>query len=505
MHTRLLWLTLLSLCWLAGPTHAQTILANGFETQFNHPQNDAETARFLNQATFGATPSAINSLRNGNFESWISQQAAMPATLARPFLESITPGLNAAGSSLSQTHRVQRWLDTAVTAPDQLRQRAAWALGQMIVVSDQDANLAGEPMMMAEWNDLLVRNALGNYRTLLDEVARSPMMGRYLTHLRNRKFELTPRCYDQRPPLDDNTNLGNDTVDDMGNPVIVLDETDFHSCTSSQATDNGALPVRIAAYQLPSTGLIAPDENFAREVMQLFSIGLIERNADFSPFPNAINPTPTYDQETITTLSRALTGLSYRCSGNQTVAGVAISRSCGCNGVNCSYISGNFFSTPPSGEVNGQFGLVHPDRYQSMICYPRYHDTGRDRTGFQLPGPAAEPPAGNALELYAGLSIPGGTPEREKTLVLGGAPMLTIEEMDAGTPQQTAIHCDNVSTSSPNSQKNACLNYCNDSLDAALDMLFYEPNTAVMVARQMIQRLVTSNPSPAYIQRVTQR
>ena len=89
--------------------------------------------------------------------------------------------------------------------------------------------------------------------------------------------------------------------------------------------------------------------------------------------------------------------------------------------------------------------------------------------------------------------------------MLGGAPMLTIEEMDAGTPQQTAIHCDNVSTSSPNSQKNACLNYCNDSLDAALDMLFYEPNTAVMVARQMIQRLVTSNPSPAYIQRVTQR
>ena len=490
-RTALIWIAGLAGLMLASQaSFAQSIFRSDFEQPFTIPTSDAEAARFLNQATFGATPQSISQVRTQGIVSWINQQKGLQATLARPFLESITLTENVAGNSLSQTHRVHRWMDTAVNAPDQLRQKVAYALGQMIVVSDEDAGLDGEPIMMAEWNDLLVRNAFGNYRTLLGQVLRSPMMGRYLTHLRNRKFEITPRCWDQRP-----NSQGQFDNRLTSNPP-------YHDCGSSDATNNGSMEPRIALYVLPSSGLVAPDENFAREVMQLFSIGLIERNADFSPFPNASNPQVTYDQNTITTLSRVMTGLSYNCSGNRVVAGQTINRNCNCTGTDCSFQTGNYFSTPGSIRINDESGLVHPDRYEPMICYPRYHDTGRDRFGFQLPGSGAENPVGATIDLAPGESIPGGTPERNKVIELGGQPMLTFTEAGPGQPR-SAINCDGLNTSSPAELKNACLSYCNSSLDAAIELLFQEPNTAVMVSRLLIQRLVTSNPSPAYIARVS--
>lgn len=466
---------------------AQSIFRANFEQPFSIPESDAEAARFLNQATFGATQVSILQLKSSGIVGWMNQQMGMQQTLARPFLETLTPIENAAGNSLSQTHRVHRWMDTAVNAPDQLRQKVAWALGQMIVVSDQDGGLSGEPVMMAEWNDLIVRNSFGNFRTLLGQVVRSPMMGRYLTHLRNRKFEIEPRCYDQRPPIDNRL---------TSNPP-------YHSCTGSDATNNGTMEPRIAAYALPNSGLVAPDENFAREVMQLFTIGLIERNADFSPFPNSTNPQPTYDQNTITTLSRVLTGLGYNCSGNRVVAGRVLNRNCNCTGTDCSFQTGNFFSTPGSLSINDESGLVHPDRYEPMICYPRYHDTGRDRAGFQLPGSEGQNPVGATIDLDVanGQSIPGGTPGRDKVIELGGQPMLTLNEVAQGQPRST-LNCDGLNTNSSQADKNACLSYCNDNLESAIDLLFLEPNTATMVSRHLIQRLVSANPSPQYIARV---
>lgn len=477
---------------------ADEIFASDFEMPFGTPESDAEAARFLNQATFGATPLHIAQLRGSGLDNWFVQQTNTAATLSRPFLETLTVSENNAGISLSQSHRVQRWVDTAVTAPDQLRQRVAWALGQMVVISDQDAGLSGEPIMVAEWNDMLVRNAFGNFRTLLAETVRSPMMGRYLTHLRNRKFEITARCYDQRAPLNDDTNVNTPGLE-------------YHDCTGSDATNNGTLPVRIARYNLPSGGLIAPDENFAREIMQLFTIGLIERASDFSPITDAQNPNgiPTYNQQTVTTLSRVLTGLSYACSGPRTVAGQLIARNCNCTGTDCSFQTGNFFSTPPALTLNSEDGLVHPDRYEPMICYPRYHDTGRDRQGFQLPGIPATNPAsgviagGVVIDIAAGASIPGGTPGANKVVELGGAPTLTLTEVDPGLARGTAVNCDALGVGSAAADKTKCLNYCDSGLNAAIDMLFNEPNTAVMISRQLIQRLVSSNPSPEYIARVT--
>jgi uncharacterized protein (DUF1800 family) len=467
------------------------VFVDSFEAAYGMPESDAEAARFLNQATFGATPTTIAQLRVSGLDSWFVQQTLLPPTLSRPFLETLAVSENQAGESLSQTHRVQRWVDTAVTAPDQLRQRVAWALGQIVVVSDQDANLSGEPILVAEWNDLLVRNALGNFRTLLRETLLSPMMGRYLTHLRNRKFELTPRCYDQRPPLNDDTNTNTPGLE-------------YHSCTGSDATNNGTMPVSIAMYTLPNGGLIAPDENFAREIMQLFTIGLVQRNQDFSPVTSAEHPNgvPTYNQGTVTTLSRVLTGLSYSCSGNRVVAGQMISRNCNCAGSDCSFQTGNFFSTPPSLSINDESGLVHPDRYSPMICYPRYHDTGRDRSGFQLPGLPAVNPAGASINLAPDKAIPGGTPGAAKSIELGGAVALTLPEVDPGLPRGTAVNCDALNIDSSPADKAKCLTYCNSSIDAAIDLLFNDPNTPVMIARQLIQRLVGSNPSPAYIERV---
>lgn len=459
------------------------IFADDFEPLVEVPISDSEAARFLTQAAFGPTRSGIDALKSSGFEAWIDAQMALPATLARPFLEQVAVTENLAGRSLTSLYRVQHWFDTAVTAPDQLRQKAAYALGQIIVVSDQDPDLFEETIMMAEWNDLLVRNALGNYRTLLAEVARSPMMGRYLSHLRNRRFELMPRCEDKLPPINDNGG-------------------EFHPCDSSDATNNGTETPTIVRYVLPPGGLVAPDENFAREVMQLFSIGLVERNLDFTPIEIDGEPVPTYDQDMIGNTARVLTGLGYACSGPRTVAGQEINRLCGCTGIDCNFSLSAFAGTPPDHTINGAYGLVHPDRYEPLVCYPRFHDIGRDHSGFQLPGPDGTDPAGAEIALMSGESIPAGTPEAFKPLVLGGAELARIDETSPGEAPDTALNCrlNNLDQA----EKQACVAYCDAGLETSMDVLFEHPNTAVMVARQLIQRLVTSNPSPGYIQRVSE-
>jgi uncharacterized protein (DUF1800 family) len=453
---------LLLLCSAAG---AQSLFSDSFEPMFDRP-DDAEAARFLNTASFGATRQEINRIRATGVYSWIHRQFALPPTLARPFMESLAVSENLAGRSIGQTQRVQRWVDTAVTAPDQLRQRVAFALGQLIVVSDRADSLSGEAIMMAEWNDLLVRNAFGNYRTLLGQASRSPMMANYLTYLRNRKFELTPQC-------------ARNTV---GTPV---------SCTSSSA----AQPPVIVAYQLPSGGARVPDENYARELMQLFTIGLIERNLDFSPILVDGQPVSTYTQEMIVTLARVLTGFAYSCSGDRQVQGRTISRTCAVNPT-------SFPGTPGRLVINGRSDLVHPDLYEPMTCVPRFHDTGRDRVGFQLPGMEASAPVGAQIQLGAGETIPGGTPAASKPLELAGSVMLTLAEVSPGLARTDALNCDSGTLTT--AQYAQCRQYCDNSLDAALDLLFAEPNTAVMVSRHLIQRLVSSNPSPQYIERVAQ-
>jgi len=383
------------------------------------PANDAEAARFLTQASYGPTAASIAELRAQGYGAWIAAQQDQAITLQRPTVEQqvatqvLVDPRNAAYYS---AFRVERWFNTAVGAPDQLRQRMAYALSQILVLSDV-GTLQNHPLGVAEYNDILLRHALGNYRDLLREVTLSPVMGAFLTSLRNQKTDWTP-------------------------------------------DGNGALVA----------GLIAPDENYAREVMQLFSIGLIERHRDFSPLLVNQQTVPTYTQSIVTDTAKVLTGWSYACTGPATVGGIGLNRNCGaCVGSACNFSSTLFFSSPTRYAVSGTVtALAHPDAYRPMVCYPRYADSGR---------------SAGAANNYAVLPAPYD----RKRLIAG------IEI----APSTVACHA-----GTPAGEQQTCLDYCDNQLDTLIDALFLHPNVPPMLSRQLIQRLTTSNPSPAYIERV---
>ena len=244
---------LFGLTLISSSAFAQTgdfLFKGGFQDLGDGPTSDSEAARFLTQASFGPTRAEIARLRQMGYSEWINEQLSLPATLTRPWLTALEANPN---FSLNSGHRVDRWSVQAVSAPDQLRQRMAYALGQIIVVSDSGGI---DPRQIAEFQDMLTTGAFSNYRTLLGQVTYSPVMAQWLTYLRSR-----------------------------------------------------------AAYQTGTpASTILPDENYAREVMQLFSFGLIKRNLNFTATSNP--PTPTYDNTTIANLSRVFTGLTYSGTPN---------------------------------------------------------------------------------------------------------------------------------------------------------------------------------------------
>ncbi len=193
---------------------------------------DASTAvHFLEQATFGPTALEVASVQAIGPSAWIQQQLATPES-------PIPDGLD--GNAV----RAQVYLNMA-NGPDQLRQRAIFALSQTIVVS---ANKVGNGEELIPWMRLLSRNAFGNYHTLLKDVSLSPTMGKYLDNVYNRK----------------------------------------------------------------ATTTTSPNENYARELLQLFSLGTWELNNDGSQkLDGAGNPIPAYSQATIAAFARALTGWTY--------------------------------------------------------------------------------------------------------------------------------------------------------------------------------------------------
>ena len=436
-----LWLLLLSGMVWSGDND-DSIFFDGFETLFVAPNNDFEAARFLTQATFGPSPSDIMSLGNSTYRTWIEQQQQIPATLTREDLEAYAVSLTGSGL-LRHDDRVRFWIKYAITAPDQLRQRMAFALSQIFVISDQNNILNSNVIQTAAFQDILIKNAFGNYRQLLEEVALSPAMGVYLSHLRNQKKQL-------------------------------LD------------TDSGTYS--------------EPDENFAREIMQLFSVGLEERNMDYSLVDGDLNiagiqAVPTYDENIVKNLARVLTGFSYQCNGGDTeVMGFTFSRDCAggpgvtCEGVNCQFLNNSFFLNPPGSFINNGSGITHPDKYKPMVCYPRFHDTGRDENGDANPPRPNSPPYPDE-------------PYRDKRII-GFWPGI-----GSGTLPMAEQRCDNLDyyinpTSAQTERQTACVNYCNNELERALDALFLHPNTAPRFSRLLIQRFVTSNPSPEYIKRV---
>jgi len=299
-----------------------------------------DTSRFLQQATFGPTQAEIDRVRAMGFEAWLAEQFALTPSYHLPSLEAKLAELRAVDpmAGVGQNHRREIWWNRAVQAPDQLRQRVAFALSEIFVVSDASDNLGGEVFGLTWYYDMLQRNAFGNFRTLLEDVTRSPAMAIYLSMLRN-----------QRPD--------------------------------------------------PSRG-IYPDENYAREVMQLFSIGLNKLHPDGTLVLDTEGlPIPTYTQESISGFAHVFTGWSYYSTA----------------------------ATPSF--TGGARDMLNP-----LQMYESFHDTGDKR----------------ALE---GWVIPGGATGAQ-------------------------------------------------DLQTTLDMLFNHPNVGPFLCKQLIQRLVTSNPSPGYVYRV---
>ncbi len=253
------------------------------------PVSKAEAFQFLNQASFGATEAEADIVIAMGIEGWIDDQMTKLPSLQLPYMQSLPPPQQ--GPFERQKDRVDIWIRNALQGEDQLRQRVAFALSEIFVVSQLGA-LVDMPWGLADYYDTLAENAFGNYRDLMEQVTLHPSMGVYLSMLGNEK-------------------------------------------------PNPALNIR-------------PDENYARELMQLFSIGLVELNPDGSVQLDGNNqPIPTYDQAIIEGFAHVYTGWSY--------VGFADLR--------------NAFPT-------------YLNQVEPMQLYPDYHDTGPKQLldGVVLPG-----------------------------------------------------------------------------------------------------------------------
>lgn len=198
-------------------------------------------SRFAEQASFGATPALVAELQAKGFDKWIDAQFALP-----PYQIDSTPARLNGNPIPQEPYQVQKreTQKLIMTAPDQLRARLAWSIGQFIVVSGTKPH----PVGLIEWINMLHRQAFGTYGDLLTQVSIHPTMGQYLDNNQNRpKSAECPRC--------------------------------------------------------------APNENYARELMQLFSIGVYQLGADGTPLRNSRGGyVETYTQTDVEQLARVLTG-----------------------------------------------------------------------------------------------------------------------------------------------------------------------------------------------------
>ena len=278
--------------------------------------------------------------------AWLQKQFSLPSS-DYPGLGYVDPNHNVGcpTGSPDTCHRdtyslfpVQtQFFKNAINGPDQLRQRTALALSEILVISGHQIKL---PYAMANYQRILLSNAFGNFRTVLRDVTLSPAMGKFL-------------------------NMANN---DKPNPAKGIE----------------------------------PNENYAREVLQLFSIGLWVLNADGTPkLGTNLLPQASYDQETVEGFAHVFTGWTYPAR---------------------------------PGALRNRF--PNPASYQApMVAFAEHHDTGAKR-------------------LLSGVTLPAG--------------------------QSAAA-----------------------DLEAAIDNIFNHPNVAPFIGRQLIQQLVTANPSPAYVARVS--
>lgn len=306
----------------------------------------ADAARFLLRAQFSAPAADIAAIQSKGYDAWLG------ARFEEPRGQKGVDWLTSRGHNAITKEARYFWPQAGdhmiwnqlLAQPDQFRQRAAFALSQFFVVSLNPIDGFWPPYIMAAWWDVLCDGAFGNFRVLLERVSLNAGMGMYLNTKGNLKED-------------------------------------------------------------PATGR-QPDENYAREIMQLFSIGLYELNLDGSlKLDAAGEPIETYKQADVTNLARVFTGYDHDFSRAK----------------------------------------------KTIVSWQNYPVVGPE---FAIDPMRLDPSKHSALEVnFLGTHIPAGTPG-------------------------------------------------DIALKTALDRLFDHPNVGPFFGRQMIQRLVTSNPSPAYVRRV---
>ena len=294
--------------------------------------SDMEASRFLAQASMGANRDEIARVQSLGYSGWLDAQFALPQSTSR-WDRLVSNGFNAATNRNSESGFDAASWCKLLSAPDTLRQRVALALSEILVVGIDGTSGGWRAFAAAHYQDILENNAFGNYRKLLEDVTLSPAMGEWLTYRGNVKAN-------------------------------------------------------------SSTGSL-PDENYAREIMQLFTIGLVQLNSDGTTKLIGGAPRYTCTQADVMGLARVWTGWDWNFAGGD--------------------------ATTP--DFQGR-----PMKQKPSRC-----ETGE--------------------KTFLGTTIPAGT--------------------DGKT-----------------------------SMGIALDTLFNHPNIAPFVSKQLIQRLVTSNPSPAYAARV---
>ncbi len=313
---------------------------------------DGFAARFLGQATFGPTAAGITELKNlgYDFNAWIDREAAKSPTYSAP----LVVAARSSGGITSITNAFNRRArnEVMISGNDQLRQRVAYALSQIFVISDNNSAIANANEGSSSYYDMLVRDSFGTFRQLLLDVTYHPMMGRYLNQYHNRKAD-------------------------------------------------------------PSKNTSA-DENYAREVEQLFSVGLYLLNADgTSQTDGTGRALETYTNAQITEFAKVFTGFTDE-DHNANAVGTGTGRT--------------------------DFPSAAQNYTEPMKMWQGQHD-----------------PNTKSLYHYAGARKP---------------------DLPAGQSGDQDV-------------------------SDAIDNLVEHPNTAPFISRQLIQRLVTSNPSNAYVARVS--
>ncbi len=340
------WVALAAVLVACGGKGGDADAGSGVPPSADKPGSRAEAARFLTQASFGPRTADVDALMQKGMTSWINEQMQVPGVDHLAYWDAADAAIKAVSPDAAAGTRevLDSFYIGALQSNAQLRQRVAYAWSQIFVISLQDATLANLPRGVASYMDVLNQRAFGNYRDLLEAVSTHPMMGIYLTHLRNRKED-------------------------------------------------------------PARGRV-PDENYAREVMQLFSIGLFELNPDGSVRQSGGADLETYTADDIAGLAKVFTGWSW-AGPDKTDA-----------------------------RFNENTSARDPNRHVlPMQNYPQFHSVSQKN--------------------FLGTSIePQGSANGEA------------------------------------------------SLKIALDRLFNHPNVGPFIGKQLIQRLVTSNPSPGYVQRV---